>query len=78
MGDVLKLCISDSGPGFPETMLEELNASGTVSADTRGEHIGIHNVLSRMKLLYGTAYGYHFANLPMGGARVELFLSKQV
>ncbi len=78
MEDVLKLCISDSGPGFPETMLEELNASGTVSADTRGEHIGIHNVLSRMKLLYGTAYGYHFANLPMGGARVELFLPKQV
>lgn len=76
--DVLKLWISDSGPGFPESMLEELNASGTVSADTRGEHIGIHNVLSRMKLLYGTAYGYHFANLPTGGARVELFLPKQV
>ena len=76
--NVLTLRISDSGPGFPETMLEELNISGTVSADARGEHIGIHNVLSRMKLLYGSAYGYHFTNLPTEGAQVELILPQQV
>nr|WP_308627649.1 histidine kinase [uncultured Eisenbergiella sp.] len=76
--DVLTLRISDCGPGFPEAMLEELNASGTVSPDERGEHIGIHNVLSRMRLLYGTAYGYHFANLPGEGAQVELILPQQV
>lgn len=40
----LKLCISDSGPGYPERILQELNTGGNVLTDERGEHIGIHNV----------------------------------
>lgn len=76
--DMLKLRISDRGPGFPENVLEELNGSGTVSADARGEHIGINNVLARMKLLYGDACGYHFKNFPGGGAGVELIFPRQV
>lgn len=72
--DWLNLRISDSGPGFPEKLLEELNTTGRVPADGRGEHIGIHNVISRMKLLYGENYHYHFSNLPARGACVEFTL----
>ena len=74
----LKLRISDSGPGYPEAILQELNADGNVPADERGEHIGIHNVLSRIRLLYQEGYTWHFSNLPSGGAQVEFMLPRKV
>lgn len=74
----LRLRICDSGPGYAETILQELNSAGTVSADERGEHIGIHNVLSRIRLLYQSNYEYHFSNLPSGGACVEFLLPEEV
>lgn len=74
----LKLRISDSGPGYPEALLQELNADGNVPADERGEHIGIHNVLSRIRLLYQDGYTCHFSNLASGGAQVEFVLPRNV
>lgn len=72
--DHLELTISDSGPGFSEKILEELQAYGKISPDERGEHIGIYNILSRMKLLYKDSCEYQFCNLPSGGAQVRLIL----
>ena len=74
----LKLCISDSGPGYPERILQELNTGGNVLTDERGEHIGIHNVLSRIRLLYQEGYTYYFSNPSSGGAQVEFMLPRNV
>lgn len=75
--DGLKLKISDSGPGFPSHILQDLQNSGTVQTDKRGKHIGIHNILNRMKLLYGSSCFCRFSNLSCGGAQIELFLPQK-
>ena len=73
----LKLKICDSGPGFPPYILQDLQSFGTVRPDERGEHIGIHNILSRMKLLYGSSCSCRFSNLSCGGAQIEIFIPQK-
>ncbi len=60
--------ISDTGKGFEEEKLEQLNRFGT-----GGEgHIGIGNIQKRLYLLYGERAGMHFFNRKEGGACVKV------
>lgn len=57
-GEKIVLTVADDGIGINETQLAEINSklkSGTYSED--GSHIGIANVNSRLKILFGEEYG---------------------
>lgn len=76
-GALAKVEIRDTGRGFDEEVLLELQAGNSV-ANERGEHTGIWNVQRRLKLLYGDAASVRFDNDPvLGGAVVSLILPTQ-
>ena len=66
------ISILDSGKGFTQEMLKKLNTGGSV--DKPGTHIGIENVRSRLKILYGDKATLHFGNREEGGASVEIMI----
>jgi len=72
----LKITIQDTGPGFPEDMLEGFR-SGIQMTSTQGEHIGIWNVQQRLLLLYQSRSEISFANSASGGAVIVITLPLQ-
>lgn len=73
----MKVIIRDTGPGFPESLLEELQHETALNSENRSENrskIGIKNVLRRMQLLYGDRAHIEFENILPHGAEVRIFL----
>lgn len=69
----LQITISDNGPGYPIYILNKLQ-NNMLLTNKEGSHIGISNVVQRLRLLYGEDYRIRFFNIPSGGAAVELIL----
>ncbi|OCT12825.1 hypothetical protein A8709_21035 [Paenibacillus pectinilyticus] len=70
----VKISIKDTGFGFNDQVLEELQAGRSVENE-RGEHTGIWNVERRLKLLYGETVSIQYANVKeSGGAVVEIIV----
>lgn len=67
-GDRLDITVSDSGQGYPEELLEELNTKSSYYA----EGVGVNNLKKRCDILYGEKAEYSFYNLD--GAVSELIL----
>ncbi len=55
--DNLYFKISDNGPGITEEKLKILNENLSKKKETQGRHIGLININSRIKLIYGVDYG---------------------
>ncbi|MFX3636949.1 MAG: histidine kinase [Candidatus Pristimantibacillus sp.] len=73
-GTWVKISIKDTGSGFSDEVLRELQAGRSVENE-RGEHTGIWNVQRRLNLLYGDSVSIRFANdSESGGATVFLVL----
>jgi len=73
-GDKLMILIQDSGDGFEEHILQELQVGRTIQ-NKQGEHTGIWNVQRRLKLLYNEKAELKFYNnCDIGGAAVEILL----
>lgn len=73
-GSWVKISILDTGCGFGEEVLRELQAGRSVENE-RGEHTGIWNVQRRLKLLYGDSVSIDYANdQETGGASVFIIL----
>lgn len=71
-GKYLYLCISDTGGGFPEKILEAARSEKPVYYGGR-KHIGISNSVKRLRLLYGERAKISFSNMDEGyGAVVEV------
>ena len=70
----LLLFVSDNGPGIPEDVLKRLNS---LSKELPGEHLGLFNVDSIIRLHYGERYGLAAWNQPEGGCCVGLRLPIQ-
>ncbi|CAH1195002.1 hypothetical protein PAECIP111892_01938 [Paenibacillus auburnensis] len=68
-----RIILSDTGPGFPQDVLEKLH-SGLPLDQTKGTHIGIMNTLKRLEYLYYNLAIVSFSNLEDGGACVTLLL----
>lgn len=68
-----QIILSDTGPGFPQDVLEKLH-SGLPLDQTKGTHIGIMNTLKRLEYLYYNLATVSFSNLEDGGACVTLLL----
>lgn len=63
------IIIQDSGPGYPNDYLPLLNEAEKIS-DSRGTHVGIHNTLQRIRLLFGPCADWKLYN--QSGAVSEL------
>jgi two-component system sensor histidine kinase RegB len=70
-GDVLKLTISDSGPGFPAEMLAQLGKPYQSSKGRPGAGLGLFLVSNVARTLHGSVSAH---NRPEGGAIVTLTL----
>ncbi|WP_256758088.1 sensor histidine kinase [Cohnella sp. WQ 127256] len=68
----LKITISDTGNGFPESVLETMR-KGEQIQDENGEHIGIWNVQRRLGLLYHGEARIEFSNRQTG-AYIDIWL----
>jgi two-component system sensor histidine kinase YesM len=66
-----KIVISDTGVGYPDNLLEQLNAGKKIT-DSLGDHIGIQNSVHRIKILFEGKASWKFYN--NGGAVSELVL----
>lgn len=71
-GTLANITVADNGPGFSPAQLAELNRAPAQAG--KGQHVGLANVLRRMRLLYGGGFAVAFANARAGGACVELFI----
>ncbi|MDQ8734281.1 histidine kinase [Paenibacillus sp. LHD-38] len=73
-GSRMKITIKDTGCGFNNRVLEELQAGRSVQND-KGEHTGIWNVQRRLSLLYDETVSVQYYNdKETGGAVVEMIL----
>ncbi|RCW43510.1 sensor histidine kinase [Paenibacillus prosopidis] len=73
----MKIIIKDTGRGFADDVLKELQAGRSVQND-RGEHTGIWNIGRRLRLLYNdTVTIRYFNDTVTGGAVVEIMLSTE-
>ena len=71
-GTLCHIVIRDNGCGFTEEQLKQLNFSE--GGGMGSGHIGIHNVIQRLKLFYGADnVGFAFANADPG-AKTEIFI----
>ena len=74
--DQLVIQIEDDGGGFPEEILQALREGKHLYKEDR-EHIGISNVVSRLKLYYGQEASITFENMESSGARVCIKLPRR-
>lgn len=64
----IKIEIWDTGEGYPDHVLKSI-AAGEPLIDDRGEHFGIKNIISRIKLIYGDSADVRLQNhFETGGA----------
>ncbi|WP_083652415.1 sensor histidine kinase [Bacillus sp. MRMR6] len=76
MEDKIKIIIQDTGVGFPEAVLTDLNTGNRIRGN-QGKHIGIWNVQRRLQLLYPDRVSISFKNAIPSGAWVELMLPER-
>ncbi|MEI7027263.1 sensor histidine kinase [Paenibacillus sp. y28] len=67
------ICVTDNGPGFPPELLAELNSQAYYDQSAE-HHIGIWNVLHRLRMQFDEAAEVQFSNREGGGAEVRLLL----
>lgn len=67
------ICITDSGPGFSEQVLEQLADQEKYMEEETG-HIGISNTMKRLHYTYGDKAHISFYNGPVKGAVVDIHI----
>ncbi|MDR0139184.1 histidine kinase [Metabacillus idriensis] len=71
--DWIEITLKDNGPGFPAHVLSKLQKNVSLTNEN-GDHIGINNVLQRLRLLYGERFSIHFTNRANSGAEISLVI----
>lgn len=74
--DAEKIClrISDNGAGFSNEILKKLNNNTLISED--GKHIGINNIIQRLKITYENDAQIYFYNRSNNGAEILINLKR--
>lgn len=70
----LIITVSDTGKGFSEHSIEQINEELKNNYIKEDFHIGISNVNMRIKLLYGESYGITVGNSKKGGGKITITL----
>lgn len=71
-GKYVNIYISDTGKGFPEDILQKLQAGESLVDG--GQHMGIENCKKRFWYYYREKGELYFENSPLGGAIVDIHL----
>lgn len=75
--EYLYICISDTGAGFSEEVLDKIRNNGNIVYNGR-KHVGIQNTLKRLQIIYGDKAQISFFNMTWQcGAVVELRIPAQ-
>lgn len=69
----VQITITDKGKGFSKEVLQMLQKGESLS-DTKGQHIGINNIQSRLNLIYNDLAKIEFSNGEFGGARIDIIV----
>lgn len=69
----VRLTMIDSGDGFPEDFLRRLREQPAETAE-EDQHIGIQNVIRRLRMEYGDSASIAFSNEPDAGARIDIVI----
>lgn len=70
--DYLYICVSDTGAGFSEEVLDKIKNNGSIVYNGR-KHVGIQNTLKRLQIIYGDKAEISFFNMNEHcGAVVEM------
>lgn len=68
----------DSGDGYPQDILQTLNSpTEEQKHDVDGHHLGMYNIVRRLKLMYGEKSHVHFSNEKGWGAKTEIDIPYQ-
>ena len=70
-GPSILVRVWDTGSGWPQEMLDQLNR-GEFPSQEEGYHIGMRNAVQRGSLIYGDAASVRFSNHPGAGAQIEM------
>ena len=68
----LAITIEDNGSGMPQEIIE--NIENQSKTPNRGKHIGIRNIIERIKYIYGESYEFKIKSVIGEGTRVVLRL----
>lgn len=70
----LFISVKDNGPGMDEETLEAVRRNMADESGDRYDHIGVKNIASRIRILYGDEYGVEIDSAPGNGTDVRLHL----
>ena len=72
-GGILRIEFTDSGPGMAQELMDEINGD-LWQREKNGHHIGIGNMLDRLKLIYDGRAEIRFSrdDGDLGGTRVRI------
>ena len=70
--DAVVLTVEDSGVGIAPSHLTQIRERLATGFEPEGEHIGLTNVATRLRLLFGEEHIVEVENGDMGGARIRL------
>lgn len=68
------LSVEDNGLGLGKEQLAELNSSIKAVSEAASKHIGLRNINSRLRLLYGDKYGLKLCSGQNGGTLCEMIM----
>ncbi len=76
--DVWRITVKDNGPGWSEEVVERLRRwmeetiNGDAQPEEKGKGMGLLNVLTRLRVVYGEKAVFLVANDPHGGAKISV------
>ena len=72
-GEQIQIRIEDNGSGMPEKLRDEIN-SGIFQKSMEKKHIGMENAVTRMRMYYGEAAGFHIDSVPGKGTVIWILI----
>lgn len=79
MGSQLSLSVADKGTGMSEEIISDLVSQGDEIhvLESKGNSIGLRNVLGRLKLTYGDDFSYQIESTKNEGTKIILLIDLQ-
>lgn len=77
VGNQISISVEDKGMGMSEEMISNLqqNDETMVALESKGNSIGLRNVLGRLKLTYGNDFSYDIESTINEGTKITLFIA---
>lgn len=77
IGSQISLSVADKGMGMSEEIISDLLSQADETQhvlESKGNSIGLRNVLGRLKLTYGNNFSYHIESIKNEGTKITLLI----